>query len=296
MNLFLQLLLNGFINGCVYALVALGFALICNTTRIFHFAHAGVYTFSAYVFYTFYTQQNLPLAIAIPLTLGIAAVLGIAIDCVLYKPLEKKNASTLLAMLSSLGLYIIIVNIICMFYGNNSKILVAGLLSTVKFGGLMLNVVQIAIFATFIIVFAVFSLTLYYTGLGIKLRAMRDNPTLLALNGVNANLLRLFVFGIGSSLCALAAILTGLDVGIDPNIGMSVTITAAVAMIAGGMGVFEGAALGALMIGVLQSLAVWQLSVRWQDMVTFIVLILFLLLRPQGLLGRKGRLEERGNV
>ncbi|GHT41696.1 hypothetical protein FACS189443_3820 [Planctomycetales bacterium] len=230
------------------------------------------------------------------MTLSIAAILGITIDYVIYKPLEKKNASTLAAMLSSLGLYIIIVNIICMFYGNNSKILVAGLLPTVKFGGLMLNVVQIAIALTFLIIFIAFSLSLRFANLGIQLRAMRDNPILLALNGVNANILRLFVFGAGSALCALAAILVGMDVGIDPNIGMSITITAAVAMIAGGIGVFEGAAFGALLLGALQSVAVWQLSARWQDMVTFIVLIVFLLFRPQGILGRKGRLEEGENV
>ena len=292
MNLFLQLLLNGLVNGCAFALVALGFALICNTTRIFHFAHGGIYTLSGYIFYTFYTQHSLPLWLAIPATLILAACLGILIDWIVYRPLDKKNASTMMHMLSSLGIYIIIVNVICMIYGNNSKILVSGLLPTVKFGNLMLNVVQIATAVTFLVVFIAFSLSLRFSQLGLKLRAMRDNPTLLALYGVNANVVRMFVFGAGSALCALAGILVGMDVGIDPHVGMTAVVTAAVAMIAGGIGIFEGAAFGALMLGILQSIAVWQMSARWQDMVTFLVLILFLIFRPQGIMGRRGRLEE----
>jgi len=292
MNLFLQLLLNGLINGCAFALVALGFALICNTTRIFHFAHGGIYTLSGYLFFSFYTQHGLPIWLALPITLVLAAIVGILIDLIVYRPLDRRGASTMMHMLSSLGLYIIIVNVICMVYGNNSKILVSGLLPTVKVGGLMLNVVQIATAITFLVVFLSLSLTLKFSSLGLKLRAMRDNQTLLALYGINANMVRLFVFGVGSALCALAGILVGLDVGIDPHIGMSVVVIAAVALIVGGIGVFEGAAFGALLLGCLQSIAVWQMSARWQDMVTFLVLIVFLLFCPQGIMGRRGRLEE----
>ena len=292
MELFLQLLLNGFVNGCAYALVALGFALIYNTTRIFHFVHGGIYVLSAYIFYSLYTYHQMPIWLAIPATLLIAAAIGIFIDLVIYRPLDKKKGSTMMHMLSSLGLYIIIVNVICMVYGNNSKILVSGLLPTVKFGGLMLNIVQIWTTITFAAVFIAFVLLLRWTRLGLKLRAMRDNQTLLALYGINANTIRLFVFGAGSALCALAAILVGLDVGIDPHIGITAVVTAAVALIVGGIGIFEGAAFGALMLGGLQSVAVWQMSARWQDMVTFLVLIVFLLFRPQGIMGRRGRLEE----
>lgn len=296
MNLFLQLLINGLVNGCAFALVALGFALICNTTRIFHFAHGGLYALSGYMFYTLYTQQGVPIWGAIPLTLGIAAIIGILIDLLVYRPLDRQGASTTMHMISSLGLYIIIVNVICMIYGNNSKILVSGLLPTVKIGGLMLNVVQIATATTFVVVFLGFLVLLNFTRLGLKLRAMRDDQTLLLLYGINPNNIRLFVFGAGSALCALAAILVGLDVGIDPHVGMNAVVTAAVALITGGIGVFEGAAFGALMLGCLQSIAVWQMSARWQDMVTFLVLILFLLFRPQGIMGRRGRLEEGADL
>ena len=296
MNLFLQLLLNGLVNGCAFALVALGFALIYNTTRIFHFAHGGIYVLSGYLFFQFYTLYGLPVWLAVPITLLLTAIVGILIDLLIYRPLDQRGASTMMHMLSSLGLYIIVVNVLCMIYGNQSKILVSGLLSTVQFGGLRLNVVQIATAATLIVVFIGFSVALRYSNLGLKLRAMRDNQTLLALYGVNPNTIRLFVFGVGSALCALASILVGLDVGIDPHIGMSAVIVAAVALIVGGIGNFKGSIYGALLLGCLQSIAVWQMSARWQDLVTFLVLILFLLFRPQGIMGRKGRVEEGTNA
>jgi branched-chain amino acid transport system permease protein len=296
MDIFLQLLLNGLSNGCAFALVALGFALIYNTTRIFHFAHGGIYVLSVYLFYSFYTQYGLPIWLALPITLSLAALVGILIDLIIYRPLDKRGATTTMHMLSSLGLYIIIVNVLCMIYGNQSKILVSGLHSPVEFGGMVLNVVQIATAATFIVIFISFLAALRYSSLGIKLRAMRDNPVLLSLNGINPHTIRLFVFGAGSALCALASVLVGLDVGIDPHIGMTAVVTAAVALIVGGLGNFKGAPFGALLLGCLQSIAVWQLSTRWQDMVTFLVLVLFLLFCPQGIFGRRGRLEEGGHT
>ena len=296
MDIFLPSLLNGLVNGSAFALVALGFALICNTTRFFHFAHGGVYVFSGYIFYTFYTQLGLSIWLALPCTMILAAIAGILIDLIIYQPLGRHGASPTMHMLSSLGLYIIIVNVLCMIYDDQSKALVSSLPSTIEFCGLNVSGVRIATIITFVVVFIGFSVALRYSSLGLKLRAMRDNPVLLSLYGINPYTIRLFVFSIGSALCALASILIGLDIGINPNVGMTAVITAAVALIVGGMGNFKGAVWAALALGCLQSITVWQMSDPWKDMVTFLVLMLFLLVRPQGITGRKGRLEEGGNT
>jgi branched-chain amino acid transport system permease protein len=124
------------------------------------------------------------------------------------------------------------------------------------------------------------------------IRAMRDDVELLSSIGINPQHVRRIVFALGSSLAGVSAMLTGLDVGIDPNIGMVAILNGAVAVIVGGVGIFEGAAFGALLLGLLQSLAVWKFSARWQDTVTFLVLIIFLLLRPEGILGSRRRIEE----
>jgi branched-chain amino acid transport system permease protein len=114
----------------------------------------------------------------------------------------------------------------------------------------------------------------------------------MRLMGGDINYVRLFVFGIGSGLAGISAILAGLDVGVTPHIGMPALLISAVALIIGGVGTYHGAIIGAFLLGTLQSLIVWQISAKWTDAITFFLLILFLILRPQGLVGTRRRLEE----
>src|SRR6266851_6846345 len=121
-----QLLANGIIAGCATALVAFGFALIYNTTRTFHFAHGAVYISSFYLFYSLH-QLTAPIWLCIALVLPLTAMLGVAIDKLVYCPLIQRNSSSLVRLLSSLGVYIIIVNAIPMFWGNEVKVFSATL-------------------------------------------------------------------------------------------------------------------------------------------------------------------------
>jgi branched-chain amino acid transport system permease protein len=272
--------------------MALGFALIYNTTRIFHLAHGAVYAVAAYLFYSFYVLWSVPLVAAALLTVGLAAILGVLIDEVIHVPLDECDSPMLIHLLSSLGLYIALVNVIAMFYGNQTKVLSQGAQPTYSEGGIILTQVQVATVGVAVSLFIGLVVLLRKTRLGQQLRAMRDDPELVAVMGLNPRTLRRVVFGLGSALAAVAAILLGLDVGIDPHIGLAAVLNGAVAVIIGGIGLFEGAALGALVLGLLQSMAVWQASARWQEAVTFGVLILFLLFRPQGILGTQRRVEE----
>ncbi|MEO1074462.1 MAG: branched-chain amino acid ABC transporter permease [Bacteroidota bacterium] len=290
--LFFQLIANGLVAGCAFALIALGFGLVYNTTRIFHLAHGAVYVVAAYLFYSAFTLWGWPLLIAAVFTVSAATVLGVLIDEVLYQPLDRRGASPLIHLLSSLGLYIVVVNFIALVFGNQTKMLSPGIQRTVHLGEVILTEVQVATVLVFLLLFVCMAMSLRRSVWGRRLRAMRDDPELVAAVGINPVLVRRVVFGVGSMLAAIAAILLGLDVGIDPNIGLTAVLTATVAVIIGGIGIFEGAALGALLLGVLQSLAVWQLSSRWSEAVTFSVLLLFLLVRPEGLLGQRRRIEE----
>jgi len=287
-----QLLANGLVNGCGYALVALGFAFVYNTTRIFHFAHGAVYALAAYVFYSFFVQWGFPLVLAVGATLLLIAAFGVLIDELIHAPLDERGTSMLIHLLSSIGLYTVVVNVIALLYGNQTKVLSSGVGTTYSFGGVTLVRIQVVTVITAVVVLGAVFVVLWKTRLGKMLRAMRDDPELVAVMGVNPSTLRRTVFALGSGLAAVAAILLGLDVGIDPRIGMSAILNGAVAVIIGGMGKFEGAVLGGLLIGLLQALVVWQASAQWQDAITFVVLILFLLFRPQGILGEKGRVEE----
>jgi branched-chain amino acid transport system permease protein len=289
-----QFLVNGFITGLAYALIALGFGLVYNTTRIFNFAHGAVYTLSAYAFYTFYVVMEWNILLAAILALAVSAMTGVLIDEFVFRPLMKRGGSMLIALLSSLGLYIVIVNVIAVAFGNENKTLSIEVQPTYTLGAVIVTRIQLIIVAVFALIFFSLLVALRKTNIGKVLRAMRDDPDLLASMGVNQWGVRRLVFALGSILSSVAAILLALDVGIDPNIGMTAMLNGAVAVIIGGIGIFEGAAIGAVTLGLLQSLIIWQTSARWADAIIFLTLIFFLLFRPRGIIGRRRRIEEVG--
>lgn len=288
----LQLLANGLVNGCMFALMALGFALIYNTTKVFHIAHGAVYTAAAYACFVLHVQLNWPLAIAVAGSVAAATALGVVIELALYAPLTRRNASTLVALLSSLGLYVALVNLIALLFGNETKVLRPGVEKTYGFLGVILTRIQLAEVATAAVILPLLVLLLRGALWGKIIRAVRDNPTLAEVLGVNLAAVRIAVFALGSALAGLAASLAALDVGMDPQVGMPALLIAAVALIVGGVGTFEGPVIGGFLLGLLQSLVVWQISARWTDAITFAILIIFLLFRPEGLAGRRRRLEE----
>ncbi|MCD6101135.1 MAG: branched-chain amino acid ABC transporter permease [Candidatus Marinimicrobia bacterium] len=288
----LQLIANGIVIGCVYALVALGFGLIYNTTRLFHFAHGVVYTTAAYVLFTLNILWGVNIFVAFTVAVALAAVLGMAMEILVYLPLFKRGSPGILALISSLGIYIFLVNLIALIFGNETKVLRPGIEKTYQFADIILTRIQVFELLGFLLIFPAFYLFLKKTKLGKSIKALSNNPELATVIGINVNRVRLAVFAIGSLLAGVAACLVALDVGIDPNIGLSAVLTAAVVVIVSGVGIFEAAALGAFLLGLTQNLVIWKISARWQDAITFIILIAFLLLRPQGILGKRFRLEE----
>lgn len=285
----IQLIANGIVIGSVYALVALGFALVYNTTRIFHMAYAVIYMFSAYMIFTFFRVLHYPLflsfLVAIVLTIG----LSLLIELVIYRPLHKRGASLNIIMISSIGVMIVVVNTIAMFYGNETKIINPDISQSISIGNLILTYTQIAQLLISILLIAVFLLLLKFTKFGIKTRAMRDDEMLCKVFEMNIDGMRLSLFALSAFFAAVGGGLVAFDVGMDPYVGLPMFLNAVVALIIGGVGRFEAPVLGGFLIGILQALAVWAFSSRWQDAVTFTLLILFLLVRPQGLLGEKQR-------
>jgi branched-chain amino acid transport system permease protein len=286
-----QFLSNGLCAGALYAIMALGFGLIYNSTNIFHFAHGAVYVASAYVFYYLLIVLQLNSTLAFILSLVFSALFGILIDTLIYQPLEKKNISSSAYMISSFGVYLFTVNLIALLFNNETKILNPGIEKTYTFGNVILTRIQIVSFITFIIIallYFIFRRTKY----GKLILAFSNNPKLTEVLGYNTNKIKITLFAAGSILAGIAANLSALDVGIDPNIGMNALLVGAVSVIIGGVKIFEGAIIGGILIGLIQSLVVYQFSAQWMEASTFLLLIIFLLFRPQGLLGMKLRIEE----
>lgn len=290
--LLLQLLANGLVIGCNTALSALSFALIYNTTRTFHVAHGATYIVSAYASYFFLIQMQWSILAAFPLAILLGTVCGIAMEIGVYAPLARRNASMLISLISSLGLYVAVVNVVALLFGNDTKLLRPGVEVVYRIGPVLFSRIQIVqiISAAIILPTSVYLLKL--TAWGKTIRAVRDDASLANLLGINVPAVRVWVFALGSSLAAIAAILTAMDVGVDPQAGMPVLLTAAVALIVGGVGTFQGPIVGGFFLGILQSVVIWSLSVRWSNAVTFGLLIAFMLFRPSGLVGHRRRLEE----
>ena len=291
-----QFLVNGIITGSLYALIGVSFGLIYYTVRIFHIAHGAVYTVSAYIFYTFYRQIGMPILPSFLIGLIVGTLLGILFEILIYQPLYKKEAHPGVALISSIGAYIFVVNLIALIYGSETKIPYPYIQKTYSLGNIIVTQIQLIELIVSAIIILIFALILKYTKLGKLIRALSDNPSLLESLGTDVLRLRVVIFAIGSFFVGIASCLNAIDVGIDPNVGMPALLTGAVSAIIGGYGRFIAPALGGLLLGLLENLVVWKFSARWKPAVVFVILILFLLFRPQGILGIKGRVEEKEGV
>jgi len=292
MNLILQFLFNGLATGALYAIVALGFGLIYNTTKIFHIAHGAVYTIAASLLLSAFILLKLPLYLSILIALFGTAFFGILIEIFVYKPFYKKNAPPVTSFISSLGLYIVLQNLIALIYGNQVQVLITEPEKTFQLGSIIISRIQLLEITAFLIISILFCLIISFTRFGKSLKALSDNPLLAEVVGIDIDSSRLKIFAIGSLLAGLGAILSALDTGIEPTMGLSIVMIAIVAVIIGGSSVFEGALVGGILLGILQALSIFQLSARWQNTVVFIALIIFLLFKPEGILGVRRRLEE----
>ena len=287
--MFGQFIVNGLITGVLYSLMAIGFALVYNTTRIFHIAAAGIYVFAAYMFWLFAVTLHLPLLsaafIAIMLTMG----LSLTTEVTVYRPLKKRKASLNVVMIASIGLMTVIVNLIAMFFGNETKVVDNSIQQPLVLGDIIVTMPQMWQLVVGSCLLLVFMIALSWTNWGVRLRALSSDETLYETLGYNVRSSRTVVFLLSAVFIAVASCLTVYDVGMDPNMGMTVLINAMVAMIIGGVGRFSTCLLGGLTLGVLQAVTVYFFSSNWQNAVTFLVLLIFLFLRPQGIAGYKQR-------
>jgi len=290
--MFLQFIANGILTGALIAIMAIGFWFIYRSTNLFHIAHGAVYTASAYVFYTLYTSKGSPLPLAFLLSLISGAVLGLVMYFVVYRPIERKNASAGIKFITSLAIYIFMINVIALIYGNETKILSEGISDSLSFSGIILTEIQVYQFLSFLILFILSYFFIQGTKAGIAIRAIGDNSVLFRALGLNERNVKGMVFAIGSAVAAIGSILTGLDVGINPHIGMLAILNAVVAVIIGGIKKIEGVVLGAFLIGIMQNLVIWQFSARWESAFTFLILVTVLVYKSGGLFVTKRRVEE----
>jgi branched-chain amino acid transport system permease protein len=285
--LLLQLLINGLVTGCALGVIAISFSLAYSTTRIFHVAHAGVYTLAGYVAFAL-AGLGVPDVVALLAAMVVCALVGALIQSELYARLARRRATHLGVLIASLGVLAVIQNLLSgVFTPNIRPFASAWRGRTLSFGGVTLTQVQLV---TLVVCAAVYPAALLFTRrtvLGKQIRAVASNPFLAEITRLEPQKTYIIVMAIASAMVAIPGVLVALDFGVQPYDGTTVLLTATIAVIAGGVGSLTGAFLMAVLISVLQNLSLLVISGEWSVGVTFLIFLIFMLFRPRGLFTRR---------
>lgn len=287
----MQILANGIIQGIMFALMGVAFSLVYGTTRVFHVALGGIFTLAPYIYISsFHHLGIVPSAV---LSIFICGCTGMFCEETLHWPFSRRSAPPDVHLIGSLGMFLVIGQIIAIIWGNDAQVIRTGVDRVYHLtDGVRLTQAQCISCVIGVIVLLVFLIWLQRTNLGLQFRAMADNQVLLSLMGRDVRFLRRLAFLISGMIAAVGALLSANDVGFDPNVGLNAVLIGMVATIIGGRGSLYGVALAGMLLGVIRAEVVWYGSARWEETFSFLLLAVILFLRPQGLFGRKLRLEE----
>ena len=286
MELVAQLLVDGIINGSHYALLGLGFGLIFGPTRITHFAFGPLYAVAAYAAWTAAVPLGLPLPLAVLLGVLAGAVSGGATYRILYRPFERRQSPSLIVLVASLGLFIVIENVIAVVFGSDTKVVPSFNADVFLVGDIVFTSVQAAQVLALVVVGSLLALFLTKSDYGRAVMAMTDNPEMARIIGIDTVKVASLAFALGSAVAAVPAVLILLKEGATPYMGFSAVFMGFVAVVVGGIGSLRGAVVGGLVLGLVENLGTWQIPTEWQGTIAFIVLFLVLLFKPRGLFGR----------
>lgn len=285
MSLFVQLLLNGLVAGSVYALVAVGFALIFGATRHFHIAHAGIFASGGYLTYLFSSSIGLPAPIAAVLGIALAVLLGVLMVRVLYVPLNRRGGQGFILFLVSLGLLTMLDNIFTIGLGAQpAKPDLGPWFTTVQpLGTWSLTVGQIVIIVLALTMFAGLVLCLDRTRAGKLVKAYSGNPEFFEIFGLRPSVVLTLVYAVGSLFAAVAGTYMASDIGMQPGLGEQYFIVGIMAVFIGGIGSIRGAFTAAMLLGVLQNLLLLYMGAGWTLAAVFAAFLIFITISPEGL-------------
>jgi|ERR1017187_5783343 branched-chain amino acid transport system permease protein len=286
MQLATQLLFDSLITGAQYALMALSFALIYQTTHFFNFSHAAVYAWAAYLPYALMINHGALPTLSIAFGLIGCGVLGALLCTCLYMPLQQRGATPTILLLASMGALVALQNALSLLFGDALH----GMPNdrgeaSIRVLGASIAPERIAMLLVSTGCLALVYLLLHNTNIGKSIRAMANSKDLAIVFGIpyRRNIVVLFVAG--SMLAGTTAILSAYDTGLRPNMGFNALLITVVVVIIGGVESYAGCIIAGVLIAIIQELVTSLISSKWQDAILFILLLLFLFERPQGLFG-----------
>jgi branched-chain amino acid transport system permease protein len=282
---FLQQILNGLAIGSVYTLVALGLTVVFGILGIAHFAHGSLAMFGGYLTFVFSTTVGVPFFAAIAMAMPVGAIMGMLIERLAYRPV--RDAPHINAFIIALGLTMMLEGGNLLMFGADQVIIQTPYQNVFEFGGLFVSQLRLVVFFTSVSLVALVTVLLLKTKTGKSVRAVAQNRHAAVLMGVNVNFVSSIVFAISSALGVAAGALIGALLALAPGVGESFAVKGFAVLILGGLGSLPGAIVGGLVLGVSESLAAGYLSSAYKDVISFLVMILVLLVMPQGLMGKK---------
>lgn len=287
MDKLIQTLISGLSLGSIYALIALGYTMVYGIAKMLNFAHGDIIMVGAYAVITAVFTMGLPPFIAILISIALCALLGIVIEFLAYRPLRQ--AQPLAVLITAIGVSYLLQNLALLIYGSEQKafpMIVA--LPTVHIGGVYIDGITLATLVVTAVIMVALSLFINKTRMGKAMRAVSEDKEAAELMGISVNRTITVTFAIGSALAGVAAIFYGAAYTyIRPTTGAMPGIKAFTAAVFGGIGSIPGAMLGGILLGVIEQLSKTYISTLWADAIVFGVLVVVLVVKPTGLLGKK---------
>ncbi len=287
----MQQLINGVALGGLYALTAIGYSLVYGVMELVNFSHGSVYMFGAYAFYIVMELCGAPMWVSVPAALAAAGLMGIAIQRVALTPFARRGLPLVYSLIATIGSSIVIQNAMLLMMGSQTRrfpTVMEGVF--VDMWGCRVSALTLLIIGLSIALIAALSLFLRLTRLGQGMRATAQNRFAATLMGIPAGRIVALCFFLGGALAAVAGILASMNYrSVDISVGTSMGVKAFAATVLGGIGSVGGAALGGLLIGVIEVLVAGYINASLRDMAAYVILIAILIVRPCGLLGQRAQ-------
>lgn len=285
----LQQIFDGLTLGIVYALIAVGYSLVFGVLRLVNFSHGSTYAFGAHIAMVVVVSAGAGLFWGLMISILVTGLMTVLLDRISLKPLRDKSSSGISALITTIGASYIIQNTLMIVFGSRSKwfpkIFDYG---NFYIGDILVKSTQVGIISVSAILLLILSFIVHNTKIGLAMRAVQQNSKAASLMGIEVNRVISFTFFLGGASAAVAGtLISGYYQIVNPQMGFVAGLKAFSAAVLGGIGVLYGSVIGGLIVGLVESFSAYYLGGGYRDAVAFIILIIVLIFRPNGLFGKK---------